>query len=136
MSHYTKDRWDISMSWIPDFIISTSRIHDFSFTNSASLIHEFNFTNSTFNVMNSRFKLYEFTISTSWIHDFNITNYRFQIQGEVEIVNSWSKSRAFTLISNWFREVEIVNAWSWNRKIVQLNLFKFKSWIHENEIEI
>ena len=108
--------------------ISTSRIHDFNFTNSTSRIqlheftnstsriHDFNFTNST-----SRIQLHEFTNSTSRILLHEFTN-------EVEFVNSWSWIREFVKLKSWIREVEIVNSWSWNREFVKL-----KSWIHEVE---
>ena len=84
------------------FKVSTSRIHDFSFTNSRFQLHEFTistsriqlheFTNSTsrnheFNFMNSRIQLHEFhfTNSTSRIHEFSFKNSRIQLH-EVEFV--------------------------------------------------
>ena len=106
-----------------EFTNSISRIplHEFSFTNSPSWIHEFNFTNST-----SRIQLHEFTNSTSGIHEFHFTNSTSGIQQ----LNSWSWIREFVKLNSWIREVDFVkwNSWSWLREFMKLN-----SWIHEVE---
>ena len=87
-----------------EFTISTSRIHDFNFTNSTSRIQLHEFTNSTsriheFNFMNSRIQFHEFhfTNSTSRIHEFNFMNSRIQLH---EFPNSASRIHEFNFTNS------------------------------------
>ena len=67
---------DISTTLIQGFNFMNSRFQLHEFTISTSRIHDFNFTNST-----SGIQLHEFTNSTSRIHEFNFMNSRIQLHG-------------------------------------------------------
>ena len=75
---------DISTTLIQGFNFTNSQFQLHEFTISTSRIHDFNFTNSS-----SRIQLHEFTNSTSRIHEFNFMNSRIQLH-EFNFTNSTS----------------------------------------------